>query len=504
MGISRLHAALCAGLSCASLLLCTPPAKAGPLELFNAVMVNPADATQRALPYYYGGAGMFISNDDGKSYGLLCSRGIDASVYRSSGKLVTLMSGAGALYVGATNGLWRGDQKGCGFTAVPELDKRYVGSMASDPLDPQRTYVATANNGQPNSLFLNDGKSPAFSAFGAQTDQFINTVHVVKHGTGRRFYETGVKLVQDGVQYMVRVSDDDAASWTDNAFPMEQFGMPMRGAELQLLLVDPKNPDAIVARIARTQPGVLDSLVYSPDQGKPGSWQLLAEATALDAVAFAPDGALYFGDNDQSSKGLFVIRNPGDMPTRLSDAWKVGCLYYDPTRQRMLACNDYMFGAVDLASGKFTPQLDMRCAQRFVDCPGQQSMHDVCETQALADFCNLSHYPVAPVCDGYDQGPGTDAFKSAIGYSCQAGMPVQGESTAVPANGSGGAGGAGGSAAAGNGPAAGSGGAAATAAPARSSGGCNVGAGGSGSFSLGFALLALAASRRRRASRRAM
>jgi hypothetical protein len=496
MGISRLRAALCAGLTCASVLFCAPDAKAGPLELFNAVLVNPADTTQRALPYYFGGAGMFISNDDGKSYGLLCSRGIDASVYRSTGKLVTLMSGAGALFVGATNGLWRGDQKGCGFTAVPELDKRYVGSMASDPLDPQRTYVATANNGQPNSLFVNDGKSLAFSAFGAQTDQFLNTLHVVKRGAGRRFYETGVKLIQDGVQYIIRVSDDDAATWTDNAFPMDQFGMPMRSAELQLLAVDPQNPDVIVARISRTQPGVLDSLVYSPDQGKPGSWQLLAEVTALDAVAFGPDGALYFGDNDQNTKGLYVVQKPGDMPKRLSDAWKVGCLSYDAKQQRMLACNDYLFGAVDLTNGRFTPQVDMRCAQRFVDCPGQPPLHDVCETQALADFCNLSHFPIAPACQGYDQGSGADAFKSSIGYTCQDGLQVQGEPTA----GSGGApvtsAGSGGSAAAG------SGGAPAT--TPKASGGCSVSPDRSGSFSLGFALLALAAGRCRRARRRAM
>lgn len=418
--MTRRASALLAGLFVS---LCARTVSAGPIELFGDVSVQPTDAMRLAVPYYYGGDGMFISRDGGKTYSLLCSTGIDPSANRGNGRLLTLLSGTGALYVGSTNGLWRGDADGCGFVRVPELDKRYLGALASDPLEPLRTYVSTADNGTPNGLYVNDGTSTAFTVFGTQTDQFVNTLHVVKREGGRRFYATGVELGSE-VHYYIRVSEDDAQTWRAHAFSLEQFGPPEQVADFKILAVDPKSPDAIVARISRSQPGAADSLVYSPDQGKPGSWSLVGQVTVLDAVAFGPDGALYYGDDDQDKRSLYVVRHMGEPPVRLSDTWKVGCLQYDAPHARMLACNDYTFGTVDLQSGALTPLVDMRCAERYVECPGQPSMHEVCASQVLLDFCNLGHYLIAPVCDGYDQGPSAPFFKKDLGYGCKDGKVV--------------------------------------------------------------------------------
>src|SRR5262249_31111877 len=151
--------------------------------------------------------------------------------------------------------------------------------------------------------------------------------------------------------------------------------------------VDPLNPDHVIGRVRRDQ--MIDTVLDSVDQGK--TWTMLAEVNDFKALAFTPDGKMDFGDHDQSSPGLFVVQKAGDMPKRLSDTWKVGCLQYDAAHQRMLACNGFRFGAADLNSGAFTITLDMRCATSFVECPGAAPAHDTCSAQLLNAYCGITH-----------------------------------------------------------------------------------------------------------------
>ena len=166
-----------------------------------------------------------------------------------------------------------------------------------------------------------------------------------------------------------------------------------------MLAVDPNNPDHIVAAVTRDMD--VDDLVYSPSQGKAGSWTLLGEVTTLQAAVFKPDGSLVYGDDDQTTPGLFVIDKIGNKPQQISKDWKVGCLQYDATHSRMYACKDWQFGTADLTTGAFSLMLDMRKADKFVECPGKPPAADTCKTQLLAAYCGISHYPEAPLCDGY-------------------------------------------------------------------------------------------------------
>ena len=354
------------------------------------------------------------------------------------------------------NGLWRGKSNGCDFVEVEELKGHIIGGLTVDPIDPKRIYVGTSDgyntDGTPktNSLWMSEGAGKPFTKLGKEDTIWFSSLNVVKVGSARRIYSTGVvsKTVMDAmgnpaseVHYYVRVSDDEGKTWTDNEFDMKQFGPKTGSADFGIVGIDPSNPDVVLANVSRD--GMTpDNFVYSTMQGKAGTWKQIAELGELHGMAFAPDGKLYFGDDDQNSRSFFVAEKLGDAPKMLSSNWKVSCLRWDASKNRMLACKDWQFGTVDLASGAFSSMLDMRCAENFVQCPDQASVKKACEAQLLAGYCGVTHYPVAPLCSGYDQGADAPMYIAAQDYTCKNGMlvdksessPLSGGTSSTPAS----------------------------------------------------------------------
>ena len=417
--------------------LASTTALAGPVEILNGVSIDPADPSHLIVPYSYGGNGMFVSQDGGKTLSWLCSAGIAPNAVNRTGR--AFIGGDGAIYLGLFDGLVKGSAQGCGFAPVPELDKKYIADLASDPIDPKRMYVITTNAMVENFVWMNDG-SGTFTQIGTGVTQFLDTIDVVKVGEARRFYVTGVvtNLMTNEVKYSVRVSDDDATTWSDEPYDIAQFGPEDKFAEFGIVAINPQNSDHIVGRVWRKM--ALDSLVYSTEKGKAGSWKLIAEPNEVDSVTFTPEGVLYFGDSDQKSKGVWVVEKPGDAPKLLSDVWKPTCLSWDESNKRLLGCgNFYLFGEVDITSGELKPLLDLRCTEHMVECPDQEAMAKVCEPQALADFCHLSHWVIAPVCEQYDRGEELAAFAASQDFMCVDGFGVPKAEPAAAAAGSGGA-----------------------------------------------------------------
>jgi len=414
IGLGACIAGLCAWLVGSRVL-------AGPVEVFSDVLIDPADPAYVVAPYANGGGGMFVSRDGGQTFGMRCAAQLDPGLVGSD---VVVHASAQRLYVGWYRGVARGDQAGCGFSALSELSEHVVAAIASDPLEPQRTYVATSDPDPAlNGLYVIDGPDAVAQPFGTRERMFLTTLHVVQRGSARRFYATGVTNdpVTNDTHYYVRVSDDDAQTWQQHAYALDQFGPKVSYAEFAVLAVDPADPDRVYARVRRNL--ALDSLVYSADRG--ASWSLLAEPETLDALAFAPDGRVFFGDNDQNAKGLYVLDAPstaGELPTprALDRTWPVGCLHYDHARGRMLACQGQQLGTAELTAGTFTSLFDMRCAQHFAECPSAPAGHDACAAQLFPiNFCDPTHQPVAPLCEGYDDSQLTaDFVANVIGYSC--------------------------------------------------------------------------------------
>jgi MYXO-CTERM domain-containing protein len=344
---------------------------------------------------------------------------------------------------------------------VPELEKRYIRAIAGDPIEPKRTYVVTTNAMVDNGIYMNDGTG-SFVEFGAQARMFIASLHVVKNAEKRRFYETGVttNAETNTVSYSVRVSDDEATTWTDEAFDPVQFETTeKRVQEFKLVAIDPTDPDRVVGLVVRPDRAP-DSLVFSRDKGKAGTWERIAEPLLAGAVAFGPDGVLYFGDDNFASKGLFKVSQLGEAPQLISDVYRVSCLGYDAARSRLLGCADnYRFGAFDTSSGELTTLLDLRCAEHVVTCPDNPEIQTLCQPPGV-EFCKLDHWVIAPLCCVYERAD-FDTFATSQDIVCEGGVAKQkpaaaGEGGAPqycpkPAAGSGGAAGSSGAVAAGSG-----------------------------------------------------
>ena len=375
-------------------------AHAGPVEKFSDSSSNAATI---ALAYEYGSGGFFLSNDKGAHFKLLCSNAVDANVRDHA----TLRVSDEGIYLGVYDGAWLGDKNGCGWKRVPELEGQWTGAMAGDPVDPKITYYATSAGAKPNGLYKRD-TSGKWAEFGTKSDVFINSLDVVKISSGKRYYASAVRsvpssdpMMPDTPHYMVRISEDEAKTWTENEFgPADQYGSKDPQAEMKIVAIDPTNPDRIVVRAARTEGS--DELLFSPMQGKAGSWVKIGQGKDLRGVAFAPDGKLYYGDNDQETPGFFKVDNLGDSPKQLNNGWKVSCLRWDANNDRMFACHDWQFGSANLDTGAFSPMLDMRSVDSFVDCPGEAPVSMRCQSQLLAAYCGQGHYEYASVCSVYD------------------------------------------------------------------------------------------------------
>jgi len=107
------------------------------------------------------------------------------------------------------------------------------------------------------------------------------------------------------------------------------------------------NPDRIVVAIIRSAELMTDDLYYSDKRGEPGSYLKIGTITAFSGATFTPDGALWYGDNEQMTPGLFKVAKLGDAPTKVIGSYKVGCVNYDAASQRLYVCADWRLGTAD-------------------------------------------------------------------------------------------------------------------------------------------------------------
>jgi hypothetical protein len=407
-------------------LLPVQPLAASPVELLRRVAIAPGDADRIALSYANGGGGLFVSVTGPGDLGLVCASAIDPALEARA--LLVHESGSRELFIGTASGLWRGDAQGCGFTPVPELTGHFIAALAADPVQPARTYLATADHESgENGLYVTDGPSAAFRRQGSLARRYIESLLIVRRGDGdaRRFYEIAVDSASPAgaaPQFYVRVSDDEGVTWSEHGFAFDAFPPVSRYPDLSLLAVDPADPAHIVARIQRDIGA--DTLVHSTQQGEPGTWQRIADVGELSGAEFTADGRLFYGDHAPSTRGLYVVQEQADTVQQLTDSWNVACLRYAAEPARLYGCSDVSFGTVDLATGELTPVFDLRCAQRFIDCPGQPEVALACAEQLYpGNYCDAAHYPAAAVCRTYAASdPASHPMALRLDYSCEGGL----------------------------------------------------------------------------------
>jgi MYXO-CTERM domain-containing protein len=393
-----------------SLSAWTDVAHAGPVEQLVQVAMHPTNPKVIVIRYEYGGEGIFVTEDGGQDWSYVCNSYIDPSTNARRGTLA--VANDGTMMLGVFDGIWTGDHKGCGWSLEPSLMKKWVPDIQQDPSDPDVIYAITSNGdaGALNGIVKRD-KSGAWTDFGSKEEMLITRIRPVKlEAGGLRFYESAVKgmlpgtvvvngmpMAQDVPNYIIRVSDDDGASWEE--FP---FAAPEMGS-FRLVAVDPSNPDRVVAWIDRDVTSHTDdSVMVSSDKGK--TFTEYKTVTDLGGVEITPEGHVFIADRGATTdpsalRGLWQAANLDTEPTQLISDLALSCLEYRPDNETLYACQLRKFGTIDQTSGAYTDLFVFDKVEHFADCGTDMSA--VCEGQLCKDYCVLGHFPETPMCVAY-------------------------------------------------------------------------------------------------------
>ena len=393
-------------LALASGLAFAPAVQAGPVEALVQVALHPKNPDVMVLRHEFGGEGIFISKDRGKSWSYVCNSFIDPSMQARRGTLS--VAGDGAVLLGVFDGVWRGDANGCGWALDDALKTKWVPDLTQDPIDADVMYAITSNGnpGSLNGVMRRDG-SGNWTDLGSKAEMLLTRLRVAKNGAARRFYQSAVEGMRmiDGVtmpvpNYTIRVSDDDGATWQKYPFDTQEASISFR-----MLAVDPTNPDRIVAWIDReVSTGNQDSVLVSSNRGETFSEYL--KLTDFGGITFAPDGRVWLADRGSTTdpdalRGLWSAANLDTAATHLQKDTSFACLAYQAESEVLYGCQLRKFGSLDPADGTFTELFSFNKVEKFVECEGAEPMADACESQLCRDYCILGHFPETPMCVAY-------------------------------------------------------------------------------------------------------
>jgi MYXO-CTERM domain-containing protein len=382
-------------------------ALAGPVEQLAQLVLHPTNPDVMVLRYVNGGHGLLYSADGGVSFKLLCLSSIERDPpIRAIGTIA--LAGDGRVVMGLFDGLLLDEGGGCGFADEPSLADKWITELVVDPSDPQALYVATSKTAsgggaEPNGIYRRDADGQ-FAQYGTLEALLITRMRVVPMGAGQRIYQSAIHgttsgmvsgmMVDDLPNYVIRVSDDGAQTFTE--FP---YGSG-NGSAFRLVGADPINPDRIVAVLDHTQED--DELFLSTDRGE--TFVPYHSLSQLAAVEILPDGRVFLGEaasstDPQASVGLWAAASLDEAPVKLAD-YPTQCLAYQAATDTLFACQRWAFGTVDMSDGAFTERMKFTTIEEFVACDGVD-MADTCEMQMCGDYCGLGHFAQAGICEVY-------------------------------------------------------------------------------------------------------
>ena len=407
--------------------LVTSPAAAGPVERLFQLSLHPTDPARMVVTYEYGGGGLLLSADSGRTFKLVCTSMMEASL-RSVSRVA--MVGDGRILMADYEGMLEDDGRGCGWARVATLKGRWISDMAVDPRDPMLSFAVTSNGGMGmTNGMVKRGAGQSWADIGKREGLLLTRLLIAKTANGARFYQSGLRTVPNpdgGIEDyapVIRVSDDDGANW-------EEF--PIRGvsaAAVSLEAIDPSNPDRIVAYGVRSN--APDTLIVSSDRG--ASFREYLDLTQLGGIAFAPDGRVWIGEsvdtgNAAASRGLWFASSLDQKAALIAD-YGIECMGYQPATNTLFVCQGFSFGTANQESGAFTEMFKFTRLRDFVSCEGVDPAA-ACQTQLCKEYCGPGHFAQAPLCCAYqDEVCGAKVAISegtATGAQCGADQAGQG------------------------------------------------------------------------------
>ena len=383
------------------LSLIASPVLAGPNESPTQFAVNPANPDFWALRYEFTQGGFVFSFDGGKTWKLTCNSAIDAvdNGFRADSYGLALASD-GTVFSGDFNGMLTARDNGCSWTIGEGISDNWVSTLAQDALNPDRVLAATSRGDQPNGLWAYDTPGGTWAALGAaEMDVAIGSLITVVDDSMLRIYEgiTRGTLSSGAPNFVIRYSTDEAATWTEYAFPEELMG------EMKVVAVDQNDPAriAVAERYGRDDPR-MDRLWLNEASADPGSFQLVGELGRFMGAAFDNNGVLYYGDRLGEMYKLDVGATTG---TPIGDMLRPYCVAYEPTKDMLLMCQFNAFGQLDPDTAEYTEFVNFGAADSpisLLDCGDIADVKTLCDMQlATVGWCAASHYPYSAACEAY-------------------------------------------------------------------------------------------------------
>jgi photosystem II stability/assembly factor-like uncharacterized protein len=241
----------------------------------------PGDDATIILPATFG---LLISTDAGDSFRWVCEDAIGYSGMFDPDYAVTA---GGALYANSHQGLRLSEDGGCTWRTIGGVldGDPYISEVEVGP--DGRVWVATANGGAPNDVYVSsDGESFASANLPADGSWWVSLRTTAADPD--RIYVSGFEPHEgdEPDSALLRRSDSGGATWDE--LPVGDFAF---GAQPDLLLagVSPTDPDVVFARAVLAVEDSGDALYRSSDGGE--SWQQVAIfAEKVSAFLIRPDG----------------------------------------------------------------------------------------------------------------------------------------------------------------------------------------------------------------------
>jgi hypothetical protein len=201
----------------------------------------------------------------GDRYRLLCN---EALGYSSTEEPGAALVPDGSLLVATSGGLLRTPDEGCSVQGVEPFARTNTTSLAQDPEDRARIYLASYDATGGGIHVSTDGGATFTRTHEAPETQFLEEL-LVAPGEPSIVYASGFDFSLTGPEreHFVLRSDDQGMSFERIAVTLAD-----NEADLTLLSIAPSDPDTLLARaLDNTQLTRLDRLLVSRDGGR--SWQ---------------------------------------------------------------------------------------------------------------------------------------------------------------------------------------------------------------------------------------
>ncbi len=243
---------------------------------------SPTDRSDLAIVTTFG---MVLSDDGGATWRWLCR---DAAGIGPSEDPRFVITGDGRFLGGTFRGLIEGTRDGCAWSSAGDaFDNRFVIDVASDPQVPGRHYAVTSSGGERNDLFRSDDDGTTWQALPGGERILYERV-LIAPSDPSRIYLSAIHprtVAEPERRAVVFRSDDGGQSWMQFAFAFED-----EERAVVLASVSPGNPDHLLMRVLADYdvPTQYDRLVRSEDGGE--TWETVLRVADLQDATFSPDG----------------------------------------------------------------------------------------------------------------------------------------------------------------------------------------------------------------------